>query len=48
MPAFSEAHTAAQTWRLVLLIRHLPQITAAELNQMKGLNPKPEANPANF
>jgi len=48
MPAFSEAHTAAQTWRLVLFIRHLPQITAEELNQMKGLNPKPEANPANF
>jgi mono/diheme cytochrome c family protein len=48
MPAFSEAHTAAQTWRLVLFIRHLPQITAEELNEMKGLNPKPQANPANF
>jgi mono/diheme cytochrome c family protein len=48
MPAFSEAHTAAQTWHLVLFIRHLPQITAEELNEMKGLNPKPEANPANF
>jgi len=48
MPAFSEAHTDAQTWRLVLFIRHLPQITAEELNQMKGLNPKREANPANF
>jgi len=48
MPAFSEAHTDAQTWRLVLFIRHLPEITAEELNQMKGLNPKPQANPANF
>ena len=48
MPAFSKAHTAAQTWRLVLFIRHLPQITAEELNEMKGLNPKKEANPANF
>ncbi len=48
MPAFSEAHTAAQTWRLVLFIRHLPQITPGELNEMKRLNPKPEANPANF
>ena len=48
MPAFSEAHTAPQTWRLVLFIRHLPQITAEELNEMKGLNPKTEANPANF
>jgi mono/diheme cytochrome c family protein len=48
MPAFSEAHTDAQTWRLVLFIRHLPQITSEELNEMKGLNPKPEANPANW
>ena len=48
MPAFSEAHTAAQTWRLVLFIRHLPQITAEELSEMKGLNPKKEADPTNF
>ena len=48
MPAFSEIHTTAKTWRLVLFIRHLPQITAEELNEMKGLNRKPQANPANF
>ena len=36
MPAFSGAHTAEMTWRLVLFIRHLPQITAEELNEMKG------------
>jgi mono/diheme cytochrome c family protein len=48
MPAFGEAHTAAQTWRLVLFIRHLPQITAEELNEMKALNPKRQANPANW
>jgi mono/diheme cytochrome c family protein len=48
MPAFSEAHTAAQAWRLVLFIRHLPQITPEELNEMKGLNPKSQANPANW
>jgi len=48
MPAFSETHTTAQTWRLVLFIRHLPQLTPEELKEMKGLNPKPEANPANF
>jgi mono/diheme cytochrome c family protein len=48
MPAFSEAHTAAQTWRLVLFIRHLPQLTPDELNEMKRLNPMREANPANF
>ena len=48
MPAFSEAHTAETTWRLVLFIRHLPQITAEELNEMKALNPKMESNPANW
>jgi hypothetical protein len=48
MPAFSEAHSAAQAWRLVLFIRHLPQITAEELNEMKGWDPKSEADPAHF
>jgi mono/diheme cytochrome c family protein len=48
MPAFSEAHTAAQAWRLVLFIRHLPQITPEELNEMKGWNRKMMANPANW
>ena len=48
MPAFSEAHTTAQTWRLVLFIRHLPQISPEELNEMKALNPKMESNPANW
>ena len=48
MPAFSEAHTPEKAWRLVLFIRHLPLITADELNEMKGLNPKPQANPANW
>jgi mono/diheme cytochrome c family protein len=48
MPAFSDAHTAEQAWRLVLFIRHLPEITDEELNEMKGWNPKMQANPANF
>ena len=48
MPAFSEAHTTTQTWRLVLFIRHLPQISPEELNEMKALNPKMESNPANW
>ena len=48
MPAFSEARTTAQTWRLVLFIRHLPQITPEELNEMKALNPKSQGNPANW
>ena len=48
MPAFSGTHTAAQTWRLVLFIRHLPQITPEELNEMKGWDQKSEADPAHF
>jgi len=48
MPAFSEAHTPEKTWRLILFIRHLPQITPGELNEMKALNPKRQANPANW
>ena len=48
MPAFSEVHTPEQTWRLVLFIRHLSQITPEELNEMKALNPKSQANPANW
>jgi mono/diheme cytochrome c family protein len=48
MPAFSEAHTPEKTWRLILFIRHLPQITPEELNEIKALNPKRQANPANW
>jgi mono/diheme cytochrome c family protein len=48
MPAFGEVHTPEKTWRLVLFIRHLPQLTPEELDQMKALNPKRQANPANW
>jgi mono/diheme cytochrome c family protein len=48
MPAFSGTHTAAQTWRLVLFIRHLPEITPEELIEMKGWNSKMEADPSHF
>jgi mono/diheme cytochrome c family protein len=48
MPAFHGTHTVPQTWRLVLFIRHLPQITAEELNEMKGWDPKSQADPAHF
>jgi len=48
MPAFSEIHTTEKAWRLVLFIRHLPQITPEELAEMKGLNRKPQANPKDF
>jgi mono/diheme cytochrome c family protein len=45
MPAFGEEHAAggdADTWKLVLFIRHLPKLTAEELQQMEQLNPKTE------
>ena len=48
MPAFKEIHTPEKTWRLILFIRHLPQITPEELNEMKGLNRKPQADFADF
>jgi len=48
MLAFHGTHTVPQTWRLVLFIRHLPQITAEELKEMDGWNRKPQANPKDF
>jgi mono/diheme cytochrome c family protein len=35
-----------ETWKLVLFIRHLPRITTEELEEMKKLNPKTEADRA--
>ena len=55
MPAFGPSGPAqdkdlgkndAESWKLVLFIRHLPQITAEELNEMKKLNPKTDADRA--
>jgi mono/diheme cytochrome c family protein len=43
MPAFGEEHAPgedANTWKLVLFIQHLPNLTADELNRMDSLNPK--------
>jgi mono/diheme cytochrome c family protein len=42
MPAFGGEgdHTAEDTWRLVLFIRHLPQQTKQEVTAMEKLNPK--------
>ena len=43
MPAFGEEHAKTgdmETWNLVLFIRHLPDQTAEERNQMEQLNPK--------
>ena len=45
MPAFGEEHSVggdADTWKLVLFIRHLPDLTANELQRMTQLNPKSE------
>jgi mono/diheme cytochrome c family protein len=33
-----------ESWHLVVFIRHLPQITPQELEEMKRLNPKSEAD----
>jgi mono/diheme cytochrome c family protein len=50
MPAFGTGSGTgtddAETWKLVLFIRHLPQITPEELEDMKKLNPKTEADRA--
>jgi mono/diheme cytochrome c family protein len=42
MPAFGEENRTddADTWKLVLFIRHLPRLTAGERNAMEKLNPK--------
>jgi len=45
MPSFGEEHTLggdSDTWKLVLFIRRLPNLTADELKQMEQLNPKTE------
>lgn len=42
MPAWGTSHPESQndTWKLVHFIRHLPDITEAELAKMQALNPK--------
>ncbi len=41
MPAFSGHHSMPEdTWKLVLFIRHLPQLTADERMEMEKYNPK--------
>jgi mono/diheme cytochrome c family protein len=41
MPAFSSRHSAPEdSWKLVLFIRHLPQLTADERIEMERYNPK--------
>ncbi|HZC22412.1 MAG TPA: c-type cytochrome [Candidatus Binatia bacterium] len=40
MPAWGRAAKDDDSWKLVLLIRHLPQLTPAEEREMESLNPK--------
>ena len=42
MPAWGTGKKAGEeeSWRLVRFIRHLPRITAEEIEQMEGVNPK--------
>jgi mono/diheme cytochrome c family protein len=41
MPAFSTRHSSPEdSWKLVLFIRHLPQLTAEERIEMERYNPK--------
>jgi mono/diheme cytochrome c family protein len=41
MPAFSTHHSAPEdSWKLVLFIRHLPQLTTDEKMEMEKYNPK--------
>ncbi len=42
MPAWGQgtAESSRETWKLVHFIRHLPQLTPQELEEMKSLNPK--------
>lgn len=39
MPGWGGEHTQADDWKLVLFIRHLPQMTKEEAESMKALNP---------
>jgi mono/diheme cytochrome c family protein len=40
MPAWGTEGKDEDSWKLVLFIRHLPQLTAAEEREMEALNPK--------
>ncbi len=40
MPAWGTEEKDDDSWKLVLFIRHLPQLTPAEEREMEALNPK--------
>ena len=43
MPAWGEPGNDPDSWKLVLFIRHLPNLTTDELHDMEGFNPKSAA-----
>ena len=40
MPAWGDPDNDSDSWKLVLFIRHLPQLTPAELHDMERFNPR--------
>src|ERR1700694_1675204 len=46
MPAWGTEEKDEDSWKLVLFIRHLPQLTPAEQHEMEALNPKGPAEKA--
>lgn len=44
MPAWGDPNNDQDSWKLVLFIRHLPNLTAAELRDMERFNPKSAAD----
>jgi hypothetical protein len=40
MPAWGTEEKDDDSWKLVVFIRHLPQLTPAEEREMEALNPK--------
>jgi mono/diheme cytochrome c family protein len=40
MPGWGDSHGNEDTWKLVLFIRHLPQLSAEEKKDMERFNPK--------
>jgi mono/diheme cytochrome c family protein len=43
MPAWGGPNNDQDSWKLVLFIRHLPSLTAAEIHDMERFNPKSDA-----
>ena len=44
MPAWGASHQAEDTWKLVLFVRHLPDLTPAEEKDMERFNPESDVD----